>query len=276
MNIRLCITYIAFLMIALWAGNDAIGESFSITNSVSVLDALGERTYEGLDVRELIGPTNYIEVVGYDKQGEAESAGYSGCATPHWKECIGVPKSRRVCVLPLHKMTGQAGGGANVHTVSLASGGQKKTFVQIDGNDSPANSVGCQTRRDAIGGEMYGVGASQAVLEGLDENSGSLVRTTLYTQGSDVVKLWYEILNRDNAAVEKGYVSAKMYEKGLCDADVKVVVGKGLAKPSLNCVMAHANCRVIQCHFSRGVSSASMAYVLPTTFNNVGRADNIP
>ena len=51
MNIRLSITYIAFLRIALWAGNDAIGESFSITNGVRVLDALGEWTYEGLDCR---------------------------------------------------------------------------------------------------------------------------------------------------------------------------------------------------------------------------------
>lgn len=131
MNIRLCITYIAFLMIALWAGNDAIGESFSITNSVSVLDALGERTYEGLDVRELIGPTNYIEVVGYDKQGEAESAGYSGCATPHWKECIGVPKSRRVCVLPLHKMTGQAGGAPMCTLCRWRPAGRKRHLSRL-------------------------------------------------------------------------------------------------------------------------------------------------
>ena len=263
MNFRFCMYYIVCLSTTLWAGVVALGDSFSITNRVSVLDALGERTYEELDVRELIGPTNYIEVVGYDKQGKAESAGYFKLSTPHWKECVGVPKSRNVRVLPLNKMRGQVVGGVSLRTVSVAFGGQRKTLVQIDGDDSPTNSFRCLGRRDAVGDDMCVVGASQDVLMGLDENGGSIVRTTLYMQGADIVKLWYEILNHENAVVEKGCVSARMQEKGLGAADIRVVMGTGLAKPSLDCTAVHANGRLIKCHILRGSSSAFIPYVLP-------------
>lgn len=276
MNFRLCMPYIACFLTALWVGMGAIGENFSITNGVSVLDALGERTYEELDVRELIGPTNYIEVVGYDKQGKAESAGYMKLSTPHWKEYMGVPKSRHVRLLPLHKMRGQVGGGVSLRTVSLFFCGQRKTLVQIDGDDSPTNSFRCLTRRDAIGDDMCVVGASQAELEGLDDNGGSIVRTTLYMQESGIIKLWYEILDRESVVVEKGCVSARTLEKGLCNVESKVVVGAGLVKLSLDCMVTPANVRLIQCHILRGVSSAFIPYVLPSNSNNAGSANMIP
>ena len=114
---------------------------------------------------------------------------------------------------------------------------------------------------------MRFVGASQDVLQGLDENGGSIVRTTLYMQGAEIVKLWYEILNCENAVVEKGCVSARIQEKGLGNADIRVVEGTSLVKPSLDCVTAHVNVRLIKCHILRGESSAFVLYVLPPDSN---------
>ena len=83
-------------------------------------------------------------------------------------------------------------------------------------------------------------------------------------------------LRAENAVVEKGCVSARIQEKGLGNADIRVVEGTSLVKPSLDCVTAHVNVRLIKCHILRGESSAFVLYVLPPDSNDASLTNGIP
>ena len=204
---------------------NAFGESFSVRTCGTLVDALGERTCEEFDVHEIIGMTNYLEIIAYDAQGLKESMGYCDSAMPVWK--TKPDNSTVVRVIGGNasgEMRGCSGCGASVAVKTVGG----KLFLDVQGDTTPqvGRPVNVRPRLiDCPGDYAYWTRSSK--MEGIDKDNQGVIRATLYFNDSWHICLWYELVDPAGRVVDKGCVCGEMKEDGIKNITSKVVVGTG-------------------------------------------------
>ena len=248
-----------------------------ITGPVTVIDADGVRQYEHVEVHEIVGAIDCVEIIGRKSDGGCESRGYVDSSSARW-----VASSTNVVSRPYREFSEGKCDLPNLAGLSLrvsAVSDTNKVLVvgsscvkKPDGKNAVDSDM-ADWRQLILVDKETGLGFSQSAGGEFDDGSNDMLLASLYANANGAVKIWYVVVDAAwktkakgwfSAVVENGKVLGKQETSVMRSDDLRIVF-----KP-IECRAKTSRRHKAWLHFAvkRGQAEAYVGLVLHGTDSN--------
>ena len=198
---------------------------------ITLVDAAGESRYEHLEMHDIIGDVDGVELIGF-REGRYESRGYFRSATPSWIAADANVTSRPYQILA---------GGQHEFLYPFGLG-----FSLVTPTDTNRLFVVCTERKESSCKGRFGnldpkglyrrvmVDASSGLAYKacdrgkFDDGSDDRVTVSFYSNETGTVKVWYEVISgSQNEILAKGWAAGRIECAQLKDVATASVQGGG-------------------------------------------------
>lgn len=204
---------------------------------ITLVDAAGESRYEHLEMHDIIGDVDGVELIGF-REGRYESRGYFRSATPSWIVAGANVTSRPYQILAGGRHEFRRPFGLNFCLVTptdtnrlFVVGTERKANLCL-GRFGDLNPEGLYRRVmvDAASELAY----RACCCSKFDDGSDDRVMVSVYSNETGAVKVWHEVVSGSlNEILAKGWVSGRIEGAQLKEVEKSLVHGGGDVKIQL-------------------------------------------
>lgn len=204
-----------------------------MSGPIKVVDAVGEECYEYVEVCNIVGEVDCVEIIGC-KDGKCVSRGYVGSATPKWGVTCTNAITRPYQVF--------RGGGhefrcwngvilspmmlSETNRLLLVTAESKASFVE----ENAVGTDGIGLYRRIMVDPMSGLEYKESSLGSFDDESGDSVLVSFYSNDNGNVKVWYEVVSSLNVVLAKGWLIGRIEGSLVLDSTKASLCGDDTVK----------------------------------------------
>ena len=248
-----------------------------IPGPVTVVDADGGRQYEQVEVHEIVGVIDCVEVIGRKIDGGCERRGYVGSSSARWAVSCTNAVSR-----PYQDFCGSKCRVNNLPGLDLVWAKVSDTNQVLVVGNGGANKQDDKSLRDPdvvdweeriLVEKETGLNYRQSQCAEFDDGSNDVMLVSLYADEKGAIKIWYEVVDESRVILAKGWCHGTVADGRIvgqreasvmrCD-DLRIVVApiKGTLNASRN--------NKVWLHFAakKGNATADVGFMLHVVDTN--------
>ena len=189
-----------------------------LQRSVSIVDDVGIVKYMDLEVHEIVGAIDGVEIIGYRGDGMRESRGYVYSAAPRWVSVVTNNVFRPYVVKPRREWQLKRSGVVNISTIMLSETNSMMVVAKSVANKMDEACIYGEAVADWYSQIMvdkdtgYGFALSGRIK--FEGGSNDSLAASLYKGEGGNVKVWYEVVDPGNKVRNKGWISGSVDKNG--------------------------------------------------------------